>query len=112
MNNNLLEIKELSAGYGSTTVVNNFSFKINKGEILAFTGRNGMGKTTLMKTVMGLIEQKKGSIYFKNEEISKSDPSRRSMLGIGYVPQGREIFSSLTVEQNIMLPIFTRKKLF
>jgi ABC-type branched-subunit amino acid transport system ATPase component len=111
MNNNLLEIKELSAGYGSTTVVNNFSFKINKGEILAFTGRNGMGKTTLMKTVMGLIEQKKGSIYFKNEEISKSDPSRRSMLGIGYVPQGREIFSSLTVEQNIMLPIFTRKNL-
>ena len=70
-----------------------------------------MGKTTLMKTVMGLIEQKKGSIYFKNEEISKSDPSRRSMLGIGYVPQGREIFSSLTVEQNIMLPIFTRKNL-
>ncbi len=111
MNNNLLEIKELSAGYGSTTVVNNFSFKINKGEILAFTGRNGMGKTTLMKTVMGLIEKKKGSIYFKNEEISKSDPSRRSMLGIGYVPQGREIFSSLTVEQNIMLPIFTRKNL-
>lgn len=111
MNNNLLEIKELSAGYGSTTVVNNFSFKINKGEILAFTGRNGMGKTTLMKTVMGLIELKKGSIYFKNEEISKSDPSRRSMLGIGYVPQGREIFSSLTVEQNIMLPIFTRKNL-
>lgn len=111
MNNNLLEIKELSAGYGSTTVVNNFSFKINKGEILAFTGRNGMGKTTLMKTVMGLIELKKGSIYFKNEEISKSDPSQRSMLGIGYVPQGREIFSSLTVEQNIMLPIFTRKNL-
>jgi len=109
--NNLLEIKKLSSGYGSTTVVNNFSFKINKGEILAFTGRNGMGKTTLMKTVMGLIEPKEGSIYFKNEDISKSDPSLRSMLGIGYVPQGREIFSSLTVEQNIMLPIFTRKKL-
>ena len=63
MNNNLLEIKELSAGYGSTTVVNNFSFKINKGEILAFTGRNGMGKTNLMKTVLVIIGQKKGSNY-------------------------------------------------
>jgi len=109
--NNLLEIKKISSGYGSTTIVNNFTFEINKGEILTITGRNGMGKTTLMKTVMGLLEVRSGSIYFKNKDISKLNPSLRSMLGIGYVPQGREIFSSLTVEQNIMLPIFTRKKL-
>ena len=109
--NNLLEIQKVSSGYGSTTIVNNFSFVINKGQILTITGRNGMGKTTLMKTVMGLIEVRVGSIHFKNKDISKLNPSLRSMLGIGYVPQGREIFSSLTVEQNIMLPIFTRKKL-
>ena len=109
--NNFLEIKNISSGYGSTTIVNNFSFEINRGEILTVTGRNGMGKTTLMKTVMGLIEVRTGSIYFKNEDISKSDPSSRSIMGIGYVPQGREIFSTLTVEQNIMLPIFPRKKL-
>jgi len=109
--NNFLEIKNISSGYGSTTIVNNFSFEVNKGEILSITGRNGMGKTTLMKTVMGLIEVRTGSIYFKNEDISKSDPSSRSIMGIGYVPQGREIFSTLTVEQNIMLPIFPRKKL-
>ena len=109
--NNFLEIKNISSGYGSTTIVNNFSFQVNRGEILSITGRNGMGKTTLMKTVMGLIELRTGSIYFKNEDISKSDPSSRSIMGIGYVPQGREIFSTLTVEQNIMLPIFPRKKL-
>ena len=109
--NNLLEINNISSGYGSTTIVNNFSFQVNRGEILSITGRNGMGKTTLMKTVMGLIEVRTGSIYFKNEDISKSNPSSRSIMGIGYVPQGREIFSTLTVEQNIMLPIFPRKKL-
>ena len=109
--NNFLEINNISSGYGSTTIVNNFSFEINRGEILTVTGRNGMGKTTLMKTVMGLIEVRTGSIYFKNEDISKSNPSSRSIMGIGYVPQGREIFSTLTVEQNIMLPIFPRKKL-
>ena len=103
--NNLLEIQKVSSGYGSTTIVNNFSFVINKGQILTITGRNGMGKTTLMKTVMGLIEVRVGSIHFKNKDISKLNPSLRSMLGIGYVPQGREIFSSLTVLrllQNIM----------
>ena len=109
--NNFLEINNISSGYGSTTIVNNFSFQVNRGEILSITGRNGMGKTTLMKTVMGLIEVRTGSIYFKNEDISKSNPSSRSIMGIGYVPQGREIFSTLTVEQNIMLPIFPRKKL-
>lgn len=109
--NNFLKINNIFSGYGSTTIVNNFSFEINRGEILTVTGRNGMGKTTLMKTVMGLIEVRTGSIYFKNEDISKSNPSSRSIMGIGYVPQGREIFSTLTVEQNIMLPIFPRKKL-
>ena len=106
----LLKIDNVSSGYGSTIIVNDFSFDVEKGQILAITGSNGMGKTTLMKTIMGLIDVRKGSIFFKNEDITNSSPDYRSKSGIGYVPQGREIFSALTVEQNIMLPIYTRKK--
>ena len=112
MNKNLLiKIENISSGYGSTVIVNNFSFEIEQGQILSITGSNGMGKTTLMKTIMGLIDAKEGKITFKDEDITNSSPDHRSKSGIGYVPQGREIFSSLTVEQNIMLPIYTRKKL-
>ncbi|MBC8304826.1 MAG: ABC transporter ATP-binding protein [Pelagibacterales bacterium] len=112
MNKNLLiKIENISSGYGSTVIVNNFSFEVEQGQILSITGSNGMGKTTLMKTIMGLIEAKEGKITFKDEDITNSSPNHRSKSGIGYVPQGREIFSSLTVEQNIMLPVYTRKKL-
>ena len=106
----LLKIENVSSGYGSTIIINNFSFEVEKGQILAITGSNGMGKTTLMKTIMGLIDVRQGSITFNNENITNSTPDYRSKSGIGYVPQGREIFSALTVEQNIMLPIYTRKK--
>ena len=109
--NLLLKIENISSGYGSTIIVNNFSFEIEKGQVLAITGSNGMGKTTLMKTIMGLIDVRNGKITFKNEDITNSSPDYRSKSGIGYVPQGREIFSALSVEQNIMLPIYTRKKL-
>lgn len=112
MNKNLLiKIENISSGYGSTVIVNNFSFEVEQGQILSITGSNGMGKTTLMKTIMGLIDAKEGKITFKDEDITNSSPDHRSKSGIGYVPQGREIFSSLTVEQNIMLPVYTRKKL-
>ena len=112
MNKNLLiKIENISSGYGSTIIVNNFSFEVEQGQILSITGSNGMGKTTLMKTIMGLIDAKEGKITFKDEDITNSSPNHRSKSGIGYVPQGREIFSSLTVEQNIMLPVYTRKKL-
>ena len=106
-----LKIDNVSSGYGSTIIVNNFSFDVERGQILAITGSNGMGKTTLMKTIMGLIKVREGKISFKDEDITNSSPDHRSKSGIGYVPQGREIFSALTVEQNIMLPIYTRKKL-
>ena len=109
--NDLLNIQNISSGYGSTIIVNNFSFSVKMGQILAITGSNGMGKTTLMKTIMGLIKVREGKISFKDEDITNSSPDHRSKSGIGYVPQGREIFSALTVEQNIMLPIYTRKKL-
>jgi ABC-type branched-subunit amino acid transport system ATPase component len=109
--NSLLKIENLSSGYGSTIIVNDFSFEVKEGQILSITGSNGMGKTTLMKSIMGLIDARVGKVFFKNEDITDVSPDYRSKLGIGYVPQGREIFSALTVEQNILLPIYSRKNL-
>jgi len=111
MNIEVLKINNISAGYGSTTVINSFSFAINQGEILSITGRNGVGKSTLLKSIMGVIPIKSGNLFFQNEDISIKSSSDRSILGISYVPQGREIFSSLSVEENILLPILVRNKI-
>jgi len=111
MTTEVLKINNISAGYGSTTVINSFSFAINHGEILTITGRNGVGKSTLLKSIMGVIPIKSGNLFFQNEDISIKSSSDRSILGISYVPQGREIFSSLSVEENILLPILVRNKI-
>ncbi len=111
MTTEVLKINNISAGYGSTTVINSFSFAINHGEILTITGRNGVGKSTLLKSIMGVIPIKSGNLFFQNEDISIKSSSDRSILGISYVPQGREIFSSLSVEENILLPMLVRKKI-
>ena len=111
MTTEVLKINNISAGYGSTTVINSFSFAVNQGEILSITGRNGVGKSTLLKSIMGVIPIKSGNLFFQNEDISIKSSSDRSMLGISYVPQGREIFSSLSVEENILLPILVRNKI-
>ena len=111
MTTEVLKINNISAGYGSTTVINSFSFAINQGEILSITGRNGVGKSTLLKSIMGVIPIKSGNLFFQNEDISIKSSSDRSILGISYVPQGREIFSSLSVEENILLPILVRNKI-
>jgi urea ABC transporter ATP-binding protein UrtE len=111
MTTEVLKINNVSAGYGSTTVINSFSFAVNQGEILSITGRNGVGKSTLLKSIMGVIPIKSGNLFFQNEDISIKSSSDRSILGISYVPQGREIFSSLSVEENILLPILVRNKI-
>ena len=111
MTTEVLKINNISAGYGSTTVINSFSFAVNQGEILSITGRNGVGKSTLLKSIMGVIPIKSGNLFFQNKDISIKSSSDRSILGISYVPQGREIFSSLSVEENILLPILVRNKI-
>lgn len=111
MTTEVLKINNISAGYGSTTVINSFSFAVNQGEILSITGRNGVGKSTLLKSIMGVIPIKSGNLFFQNEDISIKSSSDRSILGISYVPQGREIFSSLSVEENILLPMLVRNKI-
>ena len=111
MQDQVLKVENISAGYGSAVVVNSFSFSLRHGEIVLITGRNGVGKTTLLKSIMGVIPVKSGNLILDNDDITKKNSSERSILGISYVPQWREIFSSLSVEENILLPILVRKEI-
>ena len=105
----ILKIKNVVSGYGTSNVINDISFDIKESSILAISGRNGVGKSTLLKTIIGIVECKSGEIHFLEKNITKSRPTERSILGIGYVPQGRDIFTSLTVKENISLPAISRK---
>jgi len=98
---NGLMLEEISAGYGDTVVLEGISLDLSPGRTLAVLGRNGVGKTTLLATVMGHTRLHGGRIRFAGREISALPPYRRARLGIGFVPQEREIFPSLTVEQNL-----------
>ncbi len=99
----LLKIDKLSAWYGDTRVLNEVEIEIKEGEIVALLGRNGMGKTTTLHSVCGIIEKISGNIFFKNNLISNLPSYEISKLGIGLVPEGRRIFSNLTVEENLIV---------
>ncbi|ANT54328.1 ABC transporter ATP-binding protein [Mesorhizobium amorphae] len=97
----LLELENVVAGYGETHILRNLSLKVVQGERLAIIGRNGVGKTTTLNTVMGLTRQHSGTIRLKGQPIDRLPPHKRSRLGLGLVPQTRDIFPSLTVEENL-----------
>lgn len=97
-----LEISDLQTYYGESHILQGCSLNVGQ-ECVAVLGRNGMGKTTLMRSIMGLTPSKGGSILWKNIEISKKQPFEIADLGIGYVPQGRRLFPSLTVEEHLLL---------
>jgi urea transport system ATP-binding protein len=99
----VLSIKNLTAGYEQSVVLENVSLKVLKGSVTAVLGRNGVGKTTLMKNVIGLVKPIDGAIEWENEDITPLSPEKRVQKGIGYVPQGREIFPTMTVEENLLL---------
>lgn len=99
----MLSVANLQAGYDETTILRDVSVKVEKGKIVAILGRNGVGKTTLMKTLMGLLKPSAGEVVWKNQSIKSLRPEQRAKKGIGYVPQGRDIFSTLTVEENLLL---------
>lgn len=99
----LLEIKGLCAGYGTGTVIEDLSLHLSAGEVLGLLGRNGVGKTTLLKTMMGMIPMRMGRIIFAGADISGWPNYRIARHGIGYVPQGREIFTDFTVLENLRL---------
>jgi branched-chain amino acid transport system ATP-binding protein len=98
---NGLVLEGVSAGYGETVVLERISLDLPAGRTLAVLGRNGVGKTTLLATVMGHTRLHRGTIRFAGRDISGLPPYRRARLGIGFVPQEREIFPSLTVEENL-----------
>ena len=97
----LLKVERLTAGYGEAIVLTNVSFKIAKGQALALLGRNGMGKTTLVNSVIGVTRRISGSISLEGQDITGMRPDQRAHAGIGWVPQERNIFRSLTVEENM-----------
>jgi len=96
-----LVLEDVSAGYGETVVLEDISLAVAPGQTLAVLGRNGVGKTTLLATIMGHTRMRKGGICFAGHEIATLPPYRRARLGIGFVPQEREIFPSLTVAENL-----------
>lgn len=96
-----LAVKGMCVHYGESVVCSDMNFHVNKGEVLCILGRNGVGKTSTLKAIMGLIPVKKGRVLFDGKDITKLRPDRIARLGIGYVPQGRMIFPKLTVEENL-----------
>ena len=99
----LLEIDDLRVGYTAGDILQGVSLAVAPGEIIAIIGRNGVGKTTLMKALIGLLRIRSGSIRFCGKEISQFAAENRARLGLGYVPQGKQIFRDLTVEENLKL---------
>ena len=99
----MLSLKNVDSYYGESRVIENLSFEVEKGGIVGLIGRNGVGKSTTLKSIMGIVKTPKGEIIFDGENIIKKPVYERVKLGIGYVPQGRDIFSRMTVEENIEL---------
>ena len=99
----LLEIRGLNTYYGESHILRDVDLNVKKGEMVCLIGRNGVGKTTLLKTVIGLLKPRGGELVLNGEGLERQPPHRRARAGIGYVPQGREIIPQLTVEENLML---------
>jgi urea transport system ATP-binding protein len=95
-----LLIQGLSVGYGDSQILRDVHLHVPEGQVVCLMGRNGMGKTTLLKSVMGLLSPQAGTITFDGQDITRMRPEQRSRRGMGYVPQGREIFPQLTVREN------------
>lgn len=99
----MLQVNELNQYYGGSHILRGVSFEAAPGEVTCLLGRNGVGKTTLLKCLMGLIPAKTGEVIWQGKTITHSRPHQRVQSGVAYVPQGREIFPRLTVEENLCL---------
>jgi urea transport system ATP-binding protein len=97
----MLNVENLRAAYGQSEVLHGLNFAVEPGEIVAIMGRNGMGKTTLMKTLMGIVPTKTGEVSVAGTQVTRMKPYQRVANGIAYVPQGRQIFSTMTVQENV-----------
>ena len=104
----MLNVQEINQYYGSSHTLRGITMTVKQGECMALLGRNGVGKTTLLQCLMGVQPLASGSIHFDGKDISKLAPHARAALGMAYVPQGREIFARLTVEENILMGMATK----
>ncbi|MDI6601017.1 MAG: ABC transporter ATP-binding protein [Thermoanaerobacteraceae bacterium] len=105
----MLELKDIDVFYGKSQALHNINISINEGEFVTIIGANGAGKTTIMKTIIGLLKPKNGSIIYKGEDITHKESWTRSQMGIGYVPEGRRVFPELTVEENLRMGCYNIK---
>ncbi|MEK3883865.1 urea ABC transporter ATP-binding subunit UrtE [Paenibacillus sp. PL2-23] len=99
----MLAVQQLEAGYGESVILRNVTLKVKPGQVVCLLGRNGVGKTTLMKSIMGLLKARGGTVTYNGSDLTRKAPGFRARSGIGYVPQGREIFAQLTVYENLLL---------
>lgn len=99
----MLSVEALEAGYGESMILRNVSLRVEPGQVVCLMGRNGVGKSTLVKSIMGVIRTKRGHVKFKGKDMTRSASGERARAGIGYVPQGREIFGQLSVYENLRI---------
>jgi len=104
----MLNVRHIHQYYGGSHILRDISLTAQPGQITVLLGRNGVGKTTLLKSLMGLVPIREGSISFEGQAITRATPYERARAGIGYVPQGREIFNRLSVEDNLRMGLATR----
>lgn len=105
----MLEIKDLEVYYGMIQAIKGVSFEVSEGEVIALIGANGAGKTTILHTITGLLEAKKGSVMFNGTDITKVPAHKIVTMGMAHVPEGRRVFANLTVLQNLKMGAYTRK---
>jgi urea transport system ATP-binding protein len=104
----MLRVSNLNVYYGESHILRNVDLSIPSGQMICLIGRNGVGKTTFLKTIMGLLKPRTGEIFFQDRSISKLTPDKRAKMGIGYVPQGREIIPRVSVRDNLLLGLEAR----
>lgn len=105
----MLEVKDLQVFYGMIQAIKGISFEVNEGEVIALIGANGAGKTTILHTITGLVEAKSGTVEFEGTNITKMPGHKIVTLGMAHVPEGRRVFSELTVLENLRMGAYTRK---
>lgn len=105
----MLQVEQLHQYYGSSHTLRGISLSVSKGECLALLGRNGVGKTTLLKCLMGVLPVSEGSVSFDGRDITRLAPHVRAARGMAYVPQGRDIFARLSVEENLLMGMAVKK---
>ena len=109
MSDTVLQLMNVESAYGPIKAIRGVSLRVRKGEIVTVLGSNGAGKTTILKTISGIIDPRKGSIEFQGADITAKDPAYIVQQGLSHVPEGREVFPLLSVKDNLLMGAYTRK---